>query len=350
MTGEALTGGIRASLRAWLARHPEAGDEDIVKFVFQALLGVGHLLGAPGEVEAYIASEEAALAPDPAEPLTEPLGPAFCRLNLRRAMAEGLPPRVVARLMLASPAPDGCTRADVAALCRAIAAEEGRPGLAQACAALDDPAWLPSHSAAYRAAYRPAYRVIAASWQPLTEALCRLARLQPGRDRLLVTVDGPCASGKTTLAERLAAVWDAAVLHTDDFVIPHARKTPERLAVPGGNCDSERLAAEILAPWSAGQTPVYRRYDCHADRLLPPETLPDVPVLILEGSYCNLPVLRAHADLRLFVNTPEAVRMARLARRESPASLAMFRARWIPLENAYFAAYGLPDADCLVIG
>ena len=35
--------------------------------------------------------------------------------------------------------------------------------------------------------------------------------------------------------EGLAEALGAAVVHTDDFVVPHAMKTKERLAIPGGN-------------------------------------------------------------------------------------------------------------------
>ena len=80
------------------------------------------------------------------------------------------------------------------------------------------------------------------------------------------------------------------------------------------------------------------------------ETLPDdAHSLILEGSYCNLPALRAYADLRLFVVTPEEIRNERLQKRESPESLLRFREKWIPLENAYFQAYGLPDEGCVPV-
>ena len=79
-------------------------------------------------------------------------------------------------------------------------------------------------------------------------------------DRPLITIDGPCASGKTTLASRLAEMLDAAVIHTDEFVIPHALKTEERLAVPGGNCDSGRLVREVCAPWRAGLPILFSRY------------------------------------------------------------------------------------------
>ena len=167
--------------------------------------------------------------------------------------------------------------------------------------------------------------------------------------RLLITLDGPCASGKTTLAQALARELNAFVVHTDDFVVPHAQKTPERLAIPGGNCDAERLLREVIIPWKQGQIPTFQRYDCHHDCLLPPESLTADGALILEGSYCNLPGIRAYADVRLFMTTPEETRLERLRRRESPESFQRFLDRWIPLENAYFAAYGLPDDGCILI-
>ena len=167
--------------------------------------------------------------------------------------------------------------------------------------------------------------------------------------RLLITIDGPCASGKTTLAEKLAQLLQAHVIHTDDYVVPHAMKTETRLAMPGGNCDVERLMEEVVAPWKEGKTVRYRRYDCRNDRLLEEEELPPVRALILEGSYCNLPPIRERADLRIFLHTPWEVREARLKERESPASLARFYEKWIPLENAYFEAFALPDPGCLVI-
>jgi 16S rRNA (cytidine1402-2'-O)-methyltransferase len=44
-----------------------------------------------------------------------------------------------------------------------------------------------------------------------------------------------------------------------------------------------------------------------------------------------------------------AERRARLEKRESPDSLRRFDLRWIPLENAYFEAYHLPDEGCIRI-
>ena len=168
-------------------------------------------------------------------------------------------------------------------------------------------------------------------------------------ERILVTIDGPCATGKTSLAEKLAALFDACVVHTDDFVIPHAQKTAERLAVPGGNCDRDRLVREVVAPWKRGETVLVRKYDFRRDLLMPPAELENRRVLILEGSYCNLPEIRQYADLRLFVTASRETREEHLQKRENARSLQMFHERWIPLEDRYFSAYALPDRDCIVI-
>jgi len=188
-----------------------------------------------------------------------------------------------------------------------------------------------------------------AEWIPLLPALCAAAEKMQSGKHVLITLDGPCASGKTTIARKLAEVLEADVLHTDDFVVPHAQKTPERLSVPGGNCDWERLTAEVLAPWKNGERPAYRRYDWNLDGLLPSETPESENAIILEGSYCNLPAIRAYADVRLFLVTSEEIRMERLRERESPESLKRFFERWIPLENAYFEAYHLPDEGIIRI-
>ena len=165
----------------------------------------------------------------------------------------------------------------------------------------------------------------------------------------LATIDGPCASGKTTLAARLAETLHASVVHTDDYVVPHAQKTADRLAVPGGNCDADRLIREVILPWKQHLPVRMRRYDCKTDLFLPEETLPQGEILILEGSYSNLPEIRKQADVRIFLDITRETQEARLQQRETPESLKRFRDRWIPLEDAYFEAYRLPDEGCIVI-
>ena len=63
------------NLNAQYLRYPEMQQEDVVKFVFQAMLGVGHLLSGREHVTEFIARETDTLQADPDEPLLEPLSP-----------------------------------------------------------------------------------------------------------------------------------------------------------------------------------------------------------------------------------------------------------------------------------
>ena len=319
---------------------------DWVKFVFQGMLGVGHNIRSLEDTEKRLREEIKAVQPDAAEALVEPLSPAWFRVNLRRAKAEGIPAEWIACMMVLSDGTPEWTRDDVFRVCRQVAEEDDNCDR-QLLDRILDPNWLPGHSEAYHAVCRPAYRVLSSAWKLPLQALCSIAHgYHPG---VLITLDGPCASGKTSLAAQLARILDADIVHTDDFVVPHAQKTPERLAVPGGNCDWERLVREVLAPWKAGQGTEIRVYDCHRDCFRATGSLLPGRTLILEGSYANLPAIRRLADTCLFLNVPFAERWRRLEARESPDALKGFRERWIPLENAYFQAYNLPDAVCTVL-
>ena len=86
------------------------------------------------------------------------------------------------------------------------------------------------------------------------EQMCAaLSPLAGGGGRVLAALDGPCASGKTTLAGQAARQLGCPLVHMDDFFLPPARKTPARLAQPGGNVDWERVRDQVLAPLSRGE-------------------------------------------------------------------------------------------------
>ena len=133
--------------------------------------------------------------------------------------------------------------------------------------------------------------------------------------------------------------------------LPYIQKYNGKIVVVkyGGNVDLERLMQEVIIPFAAGQPVVYRRYLCREDAFSAPIPLPDAPITILEGSYSMLPDIRRHADLTLFLRINPEVQQERLLQRVGAARLKDFNARWIPLENAYFDAYHLPDESCVLV-
>lgn len=330
----------------WHCQHyPLMEPQDVVKLYFQAYLGCGHLLGPEELVARRISDEEATLTPAADEPLYEPLGPDYVRLNLRRAMAEGISPLWIARMMKFSPQEKSIGRK---AIVNALAALDDLAIDQVAQRLIDEPDWLPSHTAAYHAAYAPAYRVISKKCTaalPVLQAIAAHAK----KEQVLICIDGPCGSGKSTLAALLQGVLDAALVPMDDFFLPHPQKTPERLAQPGGNADWERLVEEFLNPWLSAGSASYRPYDCHANAFAGAVTVPCKKYTIIEGSYSLTPEIRKHADLCVFLKISPQEQQRRILHRDGERMLQMFLSRWIPLEQAYFDARHLPDQHCLVL-
>jgi len=158
-----------------------------------------------------------------------------------------------------------------------------------------------------------------------------------GKARVVMAVDGMCASGKSTLAEHIAGHYACNVFHMDDFFLTPEMRTPERLAAPGGNIDVERFEAEVLKPLLAGSAFRYRRYDCRGDAFVWRPPVAPKPLEILEGAYSLHPRLRGAVDLAVGLRVAPDVQLRRIAAREGEDRLADFQARWIPLEEHYLA-------------
>ena len=182
----------------------------------------------------------------------------------------------------------------------------------------------------------------------LTELLSAALAQRPAQP-LVLALDGRCGSGKTTMAAALAQRFPASiVLHTDDFYLPPAQREPDWEKTPCANMDLARLRDEVLAPARAGKPVLYRAYSCREGAYLPVQQLAAQPLVILEGSYSHHPLLTDCETLRVFVTCSQAEQTRRLRAREG-ARYANFAARWIPLEEGYFAQYGIEERADFVV-
>lgn len=165
---------------------------------------------------------------------------------------------------------------------------------------------------------------------------------------LTVAIDGRCAAGKTTLAERLRELIGCNIIHADSFFLRPEQRTAERLNEPGGNIDYERLLAEVMEPLQRKKAFSYRPFSCKTQCLGEEIHVEPNSVTIIEGSYSCHPLLWKYYGLRVFLTVDPEEQLKRIERRNGADALTVFRERWIPLEEKYFTMLQIAErCDCI---
>ena len=158
--------------------------------------------------------------------------------------------------------------------------------------------------------------------------------------RIVIGIDGPSGSGKTTLAKELEVEFGATVFHVDDFFLPKALQTEERLNTIGGNFDKERLFEEIISHLTTQSEIEYRPFSCKTQKLSPPKKIVLSQVVIIEGVYSCHPHFWQIYDKKYFLCIDKELQKKRVLER-SPDKAELFFSKWIPLEDRYFEAFNL---------
>ena len=122
----------------------------------------------------------------------------------------------------------------------------------------------------------------------------------------IVLIDGKSGAGKTRLANIMAAMVGATIVHLDDVY-------------PGWNglvAGSDHVIESVLLPLSQGRSGGFVSWDWANDR--PGEYVSVAPanVLIIEGCGISTPASRAVADTVIWVDCPDSVRTDRLHARD----------------------------------
>ncbi len=103
----------------------------------------------------------------------------------------------------------------------------------------------------------------------------------------------------------------------------------------------ERFEEEVLSHLAGEDAFVYRKFHCQ-DGSYSDAHCPAGGIRIVEGSYSLHPrfmaAWRRMGALTVFLSVDEKEQLRRIGER-NPSLVDRFREQWIPMENAYFAAF-----------
>lgn len=344
--------------------HPTMEPQDVYKQIFQVVFGAEHLLTDKNAAYTYLQKEYEELIPEEGW-LCEQIGENVFRINLRVWKQRKIPLQWLFGLFVGSVEIHGKqsgkaqeSRKEAFRQC----VEDAKTLVKEGAFAFSEEDFLQyveeyektgikavHHSEGYRAAERPAYRVVSSEYVRLLPILETVAALMAQRanqiqEPIVVAIDGRCASGKSTMAKMLSEIMEVGIVHMDDFYLPMELRTEERFSQPGGNVHYERFCKEVLPRLKKGEAFSYQRFDCSKMQLGENREVKGADVYVVEGAYSFHPMLGDYAAVKVFSDIEPGEQIRRIEERDGSAVLSKFRERWIPLEEAYFAAYDVKQA------
>lgn len=165
-------------------------------------------------------------------------------------------------------------------------------------------------------------------------------RIMSARERsslVLVGIAGHGASGKSTLARRIAEeISDTQIVATDSFW-------------NGTQFELDRLRTDVVDVLLADNVASYEEWDWADKRLRPGRSVVPTGVVIIEGVCALHQMFRADLAVRIWIEAPYDVRLARAVERDGEESRDTWVNVWIPNETAYVERDDPIDCAQLII-
>ncbi|MDK2867707.1 MAG: hypothetical protein PWP51_2630 [Clostridiales bacterium] len=359
---------VRRYLKEQADLHPSMQPQDMIKLCYQITYGAEHLLTDYDAAKHYFDREVDQIretAENGMLPIFERISDHYCRVNLVPWCRKGLPPEWLFRMFadtMRTEANDGYkqTVSEEPVMDHLFKIIEWLVEKSQL--PFSNAAWVQAlndyrdagggavhHSDAYRAAEMPSYRLVNVKYMRLMPLLEKLNALPEKREARIIAIDGRSASGKSTMADHLANVLNAGVIHMDDFFLPAELRTAERLSEPGGNVHYERFQKEVLMNIQSPQAFDYQTFDCSVMKPGVQRIVKTSKWRIVEGAYSHHPIFGDYCDIRVFSDVTPDEQLRRIEKRNGSEWAKVFADKWIPMEEQYFKHFGLPSERDLLL-
>lgn len=174
-----------------------------------------------------------------------------------------------------------------------------------------------------------------------------IRKLLSEKETVLIAIDGRCASGKTTLSEKLQKEFSCNVIHMDDFYLPMHLRDDNWKTSPAKNIDFKAIET-ILNEIPHKKSFEIRPYICSKKAYGEPIGYDHNPLTVIEGSYSTHPFLKRFYDFCIFLDISEKEQKNRLIKRNGEEGYLRFQDLWIPLEERYLQEFRIRD-DCHMI-
>ena len=206
------------------------------------------------------------------------------------------------------------------------------------------------HTIEYRNEYNPHYRVVPIDFlsNEMKEyqllSFIKNIEATSKQKHVYIAVEGKCASGKTTLIDKINKSTNITIVHTDDFFLSKKEKE-----IPIGDFINYSKIIDLLKALENNEFVTYEKFNC-SKQLYEKATIHSTSkIIILEGVYSFNLHLREYMNNLIFVTINKEDQLKRLQKRENSESYQKFIDLWIPNEEKYYSTFPILDmADLLI--
>lgn len=183
--------------------------------------------------------------------------------------------------------------------------------------------------------FEDAFIIISEQDLKLLPVLSKLDALNNRKEQVIIAIDGYAASGKTTLASKLAKIFDGNVFHMDDFYKKPVINPKDTLSMYGSNIDFDKINDTIVDPITMQKPVIYHPFNVITHTHIDPIKIPYRKFIIFEGAYSMHPYMKIAYDYTIFYDISKTLQIKRIYKRNGFKKLVKFIHTWIPNEKKY---------------